>query len=515
MAQQSQTHAEFVAAAARVQAKTQPPKPVLKVVTADDQSTPPDANQPTDTGQPGNTAAATATATATNTNQQLAALSQTLLDAALAAENERFFVSIEGGKTSIFMEGLDPETGRPSITPLSQTEYKLLRANVMVEVPIPNSTNTKPVCVADAWVRWGGRREYPNGIALLPGQDAPKGVYNGWKGLGIEPRPGDAKPALRHIHKVICSGNEAHTKYLIRWLAFAVQHPGEQAETAVVLRGGRGTGKGFLGRWMCEIFGAHGMHILNSRHLVGNFNAHLRLTCFMFCDEAFFAGDRAGGDVLKGLITEPTLTIERKGIDAFTARNRLKLLMASNSDWVIPAGTDERRYFVLDVSDSQKQNHEYFAKLDAHMKNGGLAALLDYLLKLDISKFNIRAVPRTEALDQQKLLSLAPLHAWLYARLYAGSLVADGFEWETEVSRNTVVASFAEHTGRKGARYENTDAAFVGRALRKIYPDLGETKRTEGNRRVRHWVFPDLDEARRQFEQVVMAGSAIDWPENS
>lgn len=447
---------------------------------------------------------------------QLAGVAETTtaesLTEAIAAENREFFVSIEGGKAGVFREGIDPEMGHRVIVGMTQSEYRLMRANRMVQVTDGNG-NTKAVCLADAFIRSPARREYPNGFALLPGQDAPEGVYNLWRGWGIEPKEGDVKPALKHLRNVICSGDDKVFRYLLGWLAHCVQKPGDPAEVAVVLRGGRGTGKSTVGRWMAQIFGGHALHILHSRHLTGNFNAHLRGTCFLFADEAFFAGDRAGADVLKGLVTEPTITIERKGVDAFTARNRLKIMMASNSDWVVPAGTDERRYLVLDVSDVKKQDHEYFASLNAHMENGGLAALLHFLLNYDLSSFNVRNVPHTAALDQQKLLSLPPLHSWLYARLYAGHLMTHENEWNREQSRDAVVNAFAEYAGRKGARFEHTDAAFIGRALRKVFPEMGDTQRRTGaGQRTRFWIFPPLDEARRQFEEAVLSGASTDWP---
>jgi hypothetical protein len=38
--------------------------------------------------------------------------------------------------------------------------------------------------------------------------------------------------------------------------------------------------------------------------------------------------------------------------------------MASNNDWVIPAGPDARRFFVLNVSDARKQDFSYFEKIN-------------------------------------------------------------------------------------------------------------------------------------------------------
>jgi hypothetical protein len=45
--------------------------------------------------------------------------------------------------------------------------------------------------------------------------------------------------------------------------------------------------------------------------------------------------------------------------------------MASNNEWVVPASSDERRYFVLDVADERAQDHEYFQAILDEAKAGG------------------------------------------------------------------------------------------------------------------------------------------------
>jgi hypothetical protein len=125
----------------------------------------------------------------------------------------------------------------------------------------------------------------------------------------------------------------------------------------------------------------------------------------LFADEAFFAGDRAHEGILKALITEETLLVEPKGIDTFVVRNSLHLILSSNNEWVIPAGADARRFFVLDVAGTHMRDFAYFAAIAKEMDNGGREALLDLLMKRDLSQFNIRAVPLTSALASQKAYS--------------------------------------------------------------------------------------------------------------
>src|SRR5690606_8972638 len=126
------------------------------------------------------------------------------------------------------------------------------------------------------------------------------------------------------------------------------------------------------------------LHISSVRYLTGNFNKHLMDCAFLFADEAFWPGDKSAEGELKRIITEPTLTIHPKYVDAFEVQNSLALFMASNNEWVVPAGMDERRFASFDVSDRFMQDAQYFTPLYREMENGGVAAMMYDLLNMDL-----------------------------------------------------------------------------------------------------------------------------------
>jgi hypothetical protein len=216
------------------------------------------------------------------------------------------------------------------------------------------------------------RRQY-DGIVYAPGADAKtmRGKLNLWTGYGCRPVAGNCNLYLAHLRDNVCSGVEEHFEYLLNWMAYAVQYPGRPGEVAVVMRGKEGVDKGVAAWEFGCLFGPHYRHIFQSGHLTGHFNAHLQQCSVLFADEAFFAGDRSHESILKALITEETLMIEPKGVDTFPVRNCLHLIMSSNNEWVIRAGADARRYFVLTVSDAHKQDHSYFAAIARQMDLGG------------------------------------------------------------------------------------------------------------------------------------------------
>ena len=55
--------------------------------------------------------------------------------------------------------------------------------------------------------------------------------------------------------------------------------------------------------------------------LTTRFNSQLAMCAFLFDDEFTFSGDAAAASVAKGLVTEPTIDIERKGVDVITLPN--------------------------------------------------------------------------------------------------------------------------------------------------------------------------------------------------
>ncbi|AQZ95764.1 hypothetical protein BVH74_13840 [Halopseudomonas phragmitis] len=337
--------------------------------------------------------------------------------------NEEFaVVGNFGGKCVVVSEVTDEGLGRVNLVAQSFADFKNRFLNVMVDLGTDAKGNPVAKPAGAWWLAHPNRRQYER-VTFAPGQDTPPDVYNTWKGFAVDAAAGDKHlPFLDHIRDNVCSGDEEHYRYLLGWMARAVQQPGCPGEVAVVLRGKRGTGKGFLAKVFGGLFGRHYLPVTDSRHVTGNFNAHLRDCVVLFGDEALYAGDKRHESTLKSLITEETIAIERKGFDTEAARNCLHIIMASNEAWVVPAGEFERRFFVLDVGSERMQDTAYFGELNRAMEAGGRENLLHFLMHYDISDFNVRAVPRTRALEEQQARSLGPIRGFIREMFRTGQL---------------------------------------------------------------------------------------------
>jgi Family of unknown function (DUF5906) len=432
--------------------------------------------------------------------------------------NERYFVAAMKGSVHIVQREYDDLLERHHHSFMTKSGFQLLYGNrhiVVGKTPNGHGVSTKPL--GGLWLADPNRPTF-RAMVLDPDGRCPPDVYNLWRGFGVEPKDGGWETIKSHLLAVICSGNGTYYDWLIGWLAYCVQHPGKPAEAALVLRGDKGVGKGLVGQMLMRIFRDHSLHISNSKHLVGNFNSHLMDVLFLFVDEAYWAGDKQGEGTLKALITERTLMIEPKGVDSFQVPNRLKIVMASNNDWVVPASADERRYFVLDVPETKKGDRKYFSKLAAAIEGDELAGFLDYLLGLDLSDFDHRNPPHTDGLNRQKLIGGTSVQKFWYDCLCTGTIVNAEIDddWPESVRCSDLYNAYVEHANGLGDRHPLT-AERLGISLRDLCPN-GVLKlirpRTEAGveLRPRHYQLESLKDHRAAFLKA-MNIEAHEWPE--
>jgi hypothetical protein len=184
------------------------------------------------------------------------------------------------------------------------------------------------------------------------------------------------------------------------------------------------------------------------------------------------------------MVTSKTQMIEAKGVDPIELPNYLRVLFSSNEDWVVPAGLDERRFAVLDVAATVAQNHDYFAEMERELDDGGRAALLADLLAFDLDSVNLRVIPKTAALLEQKLRSLDPITRWWFERLSDGTTSRRAAKWYTPIPIDTLYNDYVHNAEQIGDRRRAEKIAF-GIKLAKLIPGLEVTKKRLGRRTAR------------------------------
>ncbi len=339
--------------------------------------------------------------------------------------NEFYAGVLLGSDWRIVKESYDENAKKYTVAFLKQSAFFAFMSHRKVKVWTGAEKNIEYKELAKVWSGWSERRTYEN-VIFDPSEKATSSTYNLFRGFPLKPAKGDWSLMRKHIYEVICDSNLEHYEYLMAWMARAVQDPGgEKPGVAIVLKGGKGIGKGVFVNYFGTIFGDAFLPIADSESFTGRFNMHLSKSLLVFLDEAVWGGDKKAEGKLKQLITEPRIMFEPKGIDSMALDSFINVIIASNEDWVVPATGDERRFCVLQPSATFQQNTDYFREIANERDNGGVEAMMYDLMQLDYKSVNLRRAPHTVGLSEQVQASLPSVLEFWYSILDRGFLLSD------------------------------------------------------------------------------------------
>jgi hypothetical protein len=450
-------------------------------------------------------------------SELVAATTQTDLERLISDFNERFYVvEAYGGKCRVCWEEINPVTRNLALGHQSFDDFsnRFMHQKVEVDQRTDKNGNTTQIFVtrAKVWLTNSNRRQYRQ-VAFCPGEELAPDIRNLWRDFAFSAVKGECSLYLAHLKDNICKGDPAKYDWLIKWMAYKVRHPGEQGHTAVAFKGKEGVGKNMAADRFADLFGAHAAVVTQKEQVAGRFNAHLLACCILVANEAFFAGDRQHQATLKSLITDSSIMIEAKGVDAVASRNRLSIIIVSNEDWVVFAGPEARRFTVFDCGENHREDTKYFGAIQHQLEHGGYEALLYHLQnEVDLTDFSPRRSLRTQALAEQQTLSLRGADAVWYECLYRGELpgalpghllVGTRFlDWARLQRRGGWENITSEQLGR--LLYSNTRGVSQAMNFKK------DQKYDPSGARVRVFCVPPLKQARAAWDEKRFK---VEWPD--
>ncbi|KAA2285442.1 DUF5906 domain-containing protein [Arenimonas fontis] len=223
-------------------------------------------------------------------------------------------------------------------------------------------------------------------------------LYAGWP---TTPKAGKCDRLL-DLLRFMCSQDRDPNRlyeWVLRWIAYPIQHPGAKMKSTVVVHGPQGTGKNLLFESVMQIYGEYG-DVLDQSAVEDKFNDWASRKLFMIADEVVARSDVYHiKNKLKSLITGDRIRINPKNLPAHWERNHVNLVFLSNEAMPVVLEEDDRRHCVIWTP--EKRGPDYYAEVLAEIRNGGVAALHDYLLHLDLGDFGPGTLPpETEAKSQ-------------------------------------------------------------------------------------------------------------------
>jgi putative DNA primase/helicase len=218
----------------------------------------------------------------------------------------------------------------------------------------------------------------------------PEKTVNLFHGLPLKPDAGKSCARVLELLQYLC-GEEGRdispvTDWVLRWLAYPLQHVGAKMRTAVVMYGDEGTGKNMLGAVMQEIYGDHGS-VITQQQLNSQFNGWLSAKLFIAANEVVTRQEMTHHvGLLKHLVTEPDIFIERKGVDARRENNHANLMFFSNELQPLKISPGDRRYMVIRTP--RPKPDEFYAKVGEEIRAGAAEGFFAHLMGLDLGDFN-------------------------------------------------------------------------------------------------------------------------------
>jgi hypothetical protein len=377
----------------------------------------------------------------------------------------------------------------------------------------------------DKWLRSTERQTY-RGIVYEPGMTDVGEALNMFTGWGVEPVKGDCSLILEHLRVVICNRDERSFQYLLQWLANAVQDPRKKSGTAIYIRSEPGAGKGTLANYLQRILENNYLFLNHSDDLLTtNHNDFLAGKLMCFVDEVVWPRNHSGVKELRSYITEKNIFINPKYIPAFMIPSYVRFIMFTNEDHAAPVDLYDRRCVMLVASDEYRDDHNYWCALEAEAQGTGPAAFLHHLLHEVKITLQLRDIPKTAALAEQKILGLEPVGEFWRAMLQTNDHeFTDRDDYHSfafgETVGTAVLYDFFIHYATGHNLFRSSLDAF-GKRLREYVTIIKreatslETEQLSLLPRKQVYVLPTLQEARQQFETAleVPADDPLIWPE--
>ena len=244
-------------------------------------------------------------------------------------------------------------------------------------------------------------------VGFDPAGDDPNIRCNLWAGWPTEPKAGKCEKLLDLLWHMTEREGDRKPLYdwIVRWLAYPIQHPGAKMKTTLVVHGPQGTGKNLFFEAVMGIYGRYG-RVIDQTAIEDKFNDWASRKLFLIADEVVARSDLYHvKNKLKAFITGDWIRINAKNIAAYDERNHTNLVFLSNEAQPVVIEEDDRRHAVLWTPG--KLPPDFYQGVLGELRDGGVAALHHYLLNLDLGDFNPGTLPPyTDAKRELTELSL-------------------------------------------------------------------------------------------------------------
>lgn len=232
-------------------------------------------------------------------------------------------------------------------------------------------------------------------LVFEPGVEVKAPAINLFRGMPLKPSTKGSCTKLRELLQYLC-GEEGQdqapvTEWVLKWLAFPLQHPGAKMQTAIVMHGPEGTGKNLFFGAIREIYGEYGT-LITQTELEDRFNGWLSRRLFIIANEVISRQElRHHVGRLKNMVTEPRLPIREMWSPIRYESNHAQMTFLTNELQALFLSPGDRRYMVIRTPAAARP--EFYGEVADELAERGIEALYAYLLEYPLGDFAEHSKP--------------------------------------------------------------------------------------------------------------------------
>lgn len=230
-------------------------------------------------------------------------------------------------------------------------------------------------------------------VGFDPGGEDPAITCNLWGGWPTEPVEGKCDRLL-DLLEYLCSDEQNHRdlyQWILKWLAYPIQHPGAKMKTAIVVHGPQRVGKNFFFESYMEIYGQYGQ-VIDQDALEDKYNDCFSRKLFLIADEVIARQELFHvKNKLKGMITGRRIRINPKNVKSYWETNHCNIIFLSNETQPLVLERDDGRHVVLWTP--PKLSIDFYKQVEQEVAEGGIAALHYHLKHLPLGDFHPHTPP--------------------------------------------------------------------------------------------------------------------------
>lgn len=204
-------------------------------------------------------------------------------------------------------------------------------------------------------------------------------------GFPMSPKAGQCDKIIALLYYLVGENDQAFD-WVLRWIALPLQKPGAKMRTAIVMHGTEGAGKNLFWNVIEQIYGEYST-IITQNEIESQFNGWASKKLFVIGNEVVSRQEmyhKKG--IIKNMITEPEWLINDKNMPLRKEANHANFVFFSNVMQPVTPDTGDRRFMVIWTP--KKEQPDYYRAVVEQIRNGGVQAFYDYLLKLDLGEFS-------------------------------------------------------------------------------------------------------------------------------